>query len=399
MKKWIIFLLSINVLTLAQNVRAEGYITMGTDAHKFIQKNGNLKSQLKNELEFIDQEGDVALFKVKSDVIPGLEHMMHEEFNRCAGYFYHETLDEAVSFLNKESEHNSLLNFISYTINQNSKVESALRIVSADEVLKTINKLSSFKNRYFQSKTGIASSEWIRDRWVELTKHRQDVEVELFKHNSWAQPSVILTIKGSTNPSEVVVLGGHADSISGWYDRANATAPGADDNASGIASITEVLRVMMQTNYKPTKTIKLMAYAAEEVGLRGSREIADLFKRQQVNVIGVIQLDMTNFHGSDFDIVLMDDYTNKAQNDFLAKLNDTYLQYNWGHSSCGYACSDHASWTANGYPASMPFEATMNSMNTKIHTPNDVIGLSGGVAENAAKFTKLGTSFLIEMAK
>ncbi|MFN8369178.1 MAG: hypothetical protein U0T83_00980 [Bacteriovoracaceae bacterium] len=75
------------------------------------------------------------------------------------------------------------------------------------------------------------------------------------------------------------------------------------------------------------------------------------------------------------------------------------MRYNWGHSTCGYACSDHASWTANGYPASMPFEATMNTMNNKIHTANDVIALSGGTAENAAKFSKLGTSFLIEMAK
>ncbi|WP_370660982.1 M20/M25/M40 family metallo-hydrolase [Massilia cavernae] len=43
-------------------------------------------------------------------------------------------------------------------------------------------------------------------------------------------------------------------------------APGADDDASGIAGLTEVLRVLAAGDYKPRRTIKLIAYAAEEVG-------------------------------------------------------------------------------------------------------------------------------------
>ena len=67
-----------------------------------------------------------------------------------------------------------------------------------------------------------------------------------------------------------MVLGGHLDSISNAGSGETMRAPGADDDASGIASMTEALRAMIASGYKPRRTIKMMGYAAEEVGLRGS---------------------------------------------------------------------------------------------------------------------------------
>ena len=51
-----------------------------------------------------------------------------------------------------------------------------------------------------------------------------------------------------------LLLGGHADSISGYLE-ALETAPGADDNASGISTLTEAMRVLVESNYQPKKTI------------------------------------------------------------------------------------------------------------------------------------------------
>ena len=156
----------------------------------------------------------------------------------------------------------------------------------------------------------------------------------------------------------------------------------------------------MASSYKPTKTIKFMAYAAEEVGLLGSKEIARSFRENGENVVGVLQLDMTNFKGSsDKDIVMMTDFTNAAQNAFLGKLIDEYLQLSWGYDKCGYGCSDHASWHSVGYPASIPFEAKKSDMNRAIHTSRDTIGLSRGNAEHAAKFAKLALSYIVELDK
>ena len=68
------------------------------------------------------------------------------------------------------------------------------------------------------------------------------------------------------------MLGAHQDSVNGA--RATGRAPGADDDASGVASLSEVIRVALANDYRPLRTVKFMAYAAEEVGLRGSADIA-----------------------------------------------------------------------------------------------------------------------------
>src|SRR4029079_12727438 len=126
---------------------------------------------------------------------------------------------------------------------------------------------------------------------------------EPFVHTGYntKQPSVIFTIQGTALPSADVLLGAHHASIAG-FDCDKARAPGPDDYGSGIASLSEVIRVAMAMGYRPLRTVKFMAYAAEEIGLRGSDEIAASFQAKDIDVVGVFQLDMTNYQGSDTDI-------------------------------------------------------------------------------------------------
>jgi leucyl aminopeptidase len=142
-----------------------------------------------------------------------------------------------------------------------------------------------------------------------------------------------------------------------------------------------------------------MAYAAEEVGLRGSLRIARDYQQRGVDVVGALQLDMTNYRGSDKDIWLMKDFTSAAQNGFLGRLLDTYVGASWGLDACGYACSDHASWHRTGVPASMPFEARMRDRNRAIHTRKDTLETSGPGAEHAVKFGRLAAAYAIELGK
>jgi hypothetical protein len=73
----------------------------------------------------------------------------------------------------------------------------------------------------------------------------------------------------------------------------------------------------------------------------------------------LLQLDMTNYRGAANDIYLFTDYTDSQQNGFLAQLVGAYLpSLTIGYDKCGYACSDHASRSALGFPASMPFESS-----------------------------------------
>jgi len=268
----------------------------------------------------------------------------------------------------------------------------------------TITHLSTaYPNRYFASSHGRNAALWIRDHWLGLARGRSDVTAELFTacSNCSTQPSVILTIQGNELADEIVVLGGHLDSISNSGSGDAMDAPGADDDASGIATLTEVLGVAMRNRYRPKRTIKFMAYAAEEVGLRGSRAIAESFAAQGSNVVGVLQMDMTNYRapGGTTDIRVMTDNSNAALVQFLRDLFATYLapaDYTLGDSSCGYACSDHASWTQSGFPAAMYDEGPFFPL---LHTPNDRLENMGGNAQHATIIARAGLAFLGEMGK
>lgn len=348
------------------------------------------------EMRPIAGNDGLSILKLNSKEVENLSGLIHDRLGKCGGFKAHESLAEAKAALLKPIANKSFKkNPVDYSINQQSIVTPAMDLVSESEIAKTILKLSSFETRHHRSQHGVQSSLFIRDMWSDLTKHRSDVKVEVITHKNYPQPSIVLTIIGSELPEEIIILGGHADSIA--FD--GASSPGADDNASGIASITEVIRMLMVNNIQPKKTIQFMAYAAEEVGLLGSDDIAKNYKKAGKNVIGVLQLDMTLFHGtSDKDIVLIADETNRKQNEFVAKLIDEYVKVPWGYSACGYGCSDHASWTDAGYASSFPFEAAFEDHNQHIHSKYDTLESAGGNALHSVKFTKLATAFVIEMA-
>lgn len=381
------------MIAMAAQAPKEVYITVDSDSVSTSQKSlSSIKTIKSNE--------EVSILKINENDLVKLSKLMHDKFNRCGGYVFHETLEEAQEFVNVKA--NAQKNFIptNYTITEGPRVEAMVSMTQEINIRTIIEKLSAYKNRYYQAQSGVDSQAFVKKTWEDLSKNRTDVKVEFFEHRSWKQPSVIMTIEGTELKDEIIVIGGHADSIAGWFNRGNTRAPGADDNASGIATITETIRIAMEMGYKPRRTVKFMAYAAEEVGLRGSKEIAQLHKSQGKNVVGVVQLDMTNHKGTDdLDIVFMTDFTNDAQTKFMGKLIDTYVNVPWGYSKCGYGCSDHASWHSAGFPASMPFESTMGDINDHIHTARDTISQSNNDAIHAEKFAKLAVAFMVEMGK
>jgi leucyl aminopeptidase len=376
------------------NTSKDVYVSIDSDALNFSEKTFG------NRVQEISTYEGISIIKIDEDALPWLSLLMHKNFNRCGGFMLHDDEAEAMELLASQDGSQLFAKnniFADYSINQESTVMPMVAAVSSENILANITKLSSFKNRYYKGEFGKQSAAWIKETWTNLVKNRSDATLEYFPHSQWDQPSIILTLKGKSD--EVIILGGHQDSINGSFGGATSTAPGADDNASGISTVTEVIRILADSSYQPQKTIKFMAYAAEEVGLLGSKEISKSFKAKNVNVIGVMQLDMTNFQGTkELDIVMMRDYTNDQQNNFVGTIIDRYVPgVKWGFDKCGYGCSDHASWNAQGYPASMPFEARMNDMNHNIHTARDTVSISGGTASHAAKFAKMAIGYIVEL--
>ena len=346
---------------------------------------------------------DVVVARINTTDVELLPGILHAARKRCGGFMRHQTREEAewAAAQANNPEHRTPPPPISYTIDNGPVVMAMLPRIQEPGIHKTIVSLGNFVNRRYTCPVGVTSATWIHDRWAALSANRPDITVDFYNHTGFIQPSVILTIQGTTLPSEVVILGAHQDSINGGSSNCATSAPGEDDDASGIAAIMEVLRIALRMNYHPQRTVKFMAYAAEEGGLLGSSQIAATYDQQNINVVGVMQLDMTNYKGSTGDIYIYQDFTNPTQNTFIGNLVTTYLPGLIKDTTqvCGYACSDHASWTQHGYPASLPFEAKFSQYDPFIHTSQDTIENCGNTANHAVKFAKLAAAYMAEVAK
>jgi hypothetical protein len=96
-----------------------------------------------------------------------------------------------------------------------------------------------------------------------ISKLYKGVTYELMEYN------VIATLQGSSSSDSVCIIGAHYDDITGSGDPFTI-APGANDNASGVAVAIEVARVFKKNNFIPSTTIRFIAFASEEQGLLGS---------------------------------------------------------------------------------------------------------------------------------
>lgn len=123
----------------------------------------------------------------------------------------------------------------------------------------------------------------------------QPAQIELddftFYYNSfpYTGQNIIATFPGTLHPEEIVILSAHFDSISSGnsFD----SAPGAEDNASGTAALLEAARLLR--SYRFDRTIKLVWFNAEELGLLGSASYVT--DHDVSNVVGVVNLDMFGY--------------------------------------------------------------------------------------------------------
>ena len=280
---------------------------------------------------------------------------------------------------------------------EQARVIPLLKEANEGNLIAVITKLSAFHDRYYQNQGGVDAATWLKSRFEAIGHGRNDVKVDFFAHPDFRQPSVIAEIAGhGPQKNEVVVIGGHLDSINN-QDEKNGAAPGADDNASGIATVLETFRILVESSYAPNRTILFMGYAGEEEGLLGSGEIASWFRNKNRVVIGALQFDMTFYSDHAKSITFITDHTDRDLTRFDERLVDEYVKAPWTEDECGYGCSDHASWTAAGYASSMPFETSFNDHNPAIHSPDDT--LKGLDPAHGVRFLKLAIAHAVELAE
>ncbi len=109
--------------------------------------------------------------------------------------------------------------------------------------------------------------------------------------------NVVATLKGS-NPLDdrIFIISGHLDNMrTNVMDRTN-DAPGANDDASGVAAVLECARIMSKQNF--SATIIFMAVSGEEQGLLGSTFMATKARKNNLNIEAVLNNDIMGSNNS-----------------------------------------------------------------------------------------------------
>ena len=110
--------------------------------------------------------------------------------------------------------------------------------------------------------------------------------------------NVIAIQRGSLDPDRVVMMSGDIDSRVSDVMNFTADAPGANDNASGVAGVLEAARVLSKQRF--TGTIVYAALSGEEQGLFGGKILADYALARGWRVKAVLNNDMIgNIQGID----------------------------------------------------------------------------------------------------
>ncbi len=184
-------------------------------------------------------------------------------------------------------------------INQQNKrdFDQVLASVEADSVAWFIQKLEDFETRYALVDNRREISEWIAAQFTRFGY--ENVAIDSFyvsRYSTW-QYNVVCIEEGFVNPDQFVVVGGHHDSIITPNTTAALTyAPGADDNASGVAAVLETARILKLHNVQNRNSIRFVTFAMEEFGLYGGYHDAEYLAENNIDVIAMLNSDMISSH-------------------------------------------------------------------------------------------------------
>jgi len=188
--------------------------------------------------------------------------------------------------------------------------------VEADRIENDIRKLAGFGTRNTFSDTisdtrGIgAARRWIKAEFEKISAdcggcldvfyQRDLVTTDMGSRVSKDAyvVNVVAIQRGTENPDDYVLMSGDIDSRASDTMDYTTDAPGANDNASGMAGTIEAARVL--TKYKFRNSIVYVGLSGEEQGLFGGKGLAAFAKAENWNILGVLNNDMIgNIRGVD----------------------------------------------------------------------------------------------------
>jgi len=196
------------------------------------------------------------------------------------------------------------------------KIYDIINAVSAERIEKDIHTLANFGTRNTFSDTvsntrGIgAARRWIKQEFETISKNCDNCLNVFFQkdfvtkngnnrvpHDAWIV-NVVAIQKGTKYPNRFIIMSGDIDSRASDTMDFTTDAPGANDNASGMAGTIEAARVLSKYTFE--NSIIYVGLSGEEQGLFGGAGLANYAKENNWDIIGVFNNDMIgNIKGLD----------------------------------------------------------------------------------------------------
>ncbi len=223
--------------------------------------------------------------------------------------------------------------------------------VSEERLTTTIAALQDLGTRHTVTPENVQARQWLT---MELVDLGYEVEQDLFDANGAEAVNLVVRKPGSQRPDHVWILSAHYDSTS---TQPTTDAPGADDNASGVAVVLEAARILAEVDLGDS--VWFVLTGAEEQGSLGSLHMTGWLQDEGVVVEGVMAPDMIGYwplgEGDALDILgdedsehLIDDMADMA--DRMGVAHKTWVHHGYCYGD------DHTNFQEAGIPAISPMD-------------------------------------------
>ncbi|OAD44473.1 M28 family peptidase [Polaribacter atrinae] len=205
---------------------------------------------------------------------------------------------------------------LSLSAQTDQRIYDIINTISADSIKADIKTLTEFGTRNTFSDTissthGIgAARRWIKSEFDAISNNCNNCISTFYQkdfvtkegnrrvpHDAWIV-NVVAIQKGTKYPNSYIIMSGDIDSRASDTMDFTTDAPGANDNASGMAGTIEAARVL--SKYQFESSIVYVGLSGEEQGLFGGAGLAKYAKEKDWDIIGVLNNDMIgNIKGVD----------------------------------------------------------------------------------------------------
>jgi hypothetical protein len=168
--------------------------------------------------------------------------------------------------------------------------------VRLDHLRDTVDKLEKYGERS-SWKNQTEAITWAKGQFE---KFGIECWTETYESEEKTWLNLFARIQGKKNPSTLIMVLAHIDSIS---DAPQKGAPGADDNGSGIAALLESARILSRISID--KSVQFCIFTNEERGRKGSKAFARRAREKGLNIEAVINMDILGYNRPNSPIDLM----------------------------------------------------------------------------------------------